>query len=93
MVRKIDLMHREFGITESHTCGECCNMERYRYRSRIYKKCRVYGCTNSEASDWALGWGACGMFGKEYNGTEIIKMISQKKAKTEMPVDGQIGLF
>ena len=59
-VRKIDLMHRFFGKDEAHTCGECNNLCSYRYRGKTYRKCEIYGVTNSEASDWAKRWTACG---------------------------------
>lgn len=34
-LRKIDLMHRTFGICDGHTCGECSNLVSYSYNDRI----------------------------------------------------------
>lgn len=53
MIKKIDRMHAMFGLDERHKCGECSNLVCGRYRSKILKKCRVYGLTHSQASDWA----------------------------------------
>ena len=63
-LRKIALMHRLFGVCEGHACRECSNLVKGRYHDRILTKCKVYGLTHSEASDWAGRWQACGMFNR-----------------------------
>lgn len=93
-IRKIDLMHREFGECEEHTCGECSNLVEHRY-DKCYRKCVIYGCTNSEASDWAKRWIACGMFNKDWNGRPIIEMVKPTKEDQQQyePLEGQISMI
>lgn len=59
-IRKIELMHQQFGRCDGHTCGECSNLTTHCY-GRTYQKCLVYGESSSEASDWTKRWPACGM--------------------------------
>ena len=93
-LRKIDLMHRQFGKCYGHTCGECSN---FTGRPGSYKKCKVYGITKSEASDWAKRWIACGLFNKPWKDKEIMRLVRPtRKDKEEMqntPIDGQISLL
>jgi len=94
-LRKLELMHRMFGKDEAHTCGECKNMVEGRYRSRTLRKCRVYGLTHSEASDWAKRWTACGKFNSEYAGMPIIELV--RPNRTDLPVrddprEGQLSM-
>ena len=95
--RKIKLMHLVFGketLKGQHICGECSNFERYRYHGKLYRKCTVYGVTNSEASDWAKKYEACGMFNQEYNGRPIIELVKHNSsAEPEPLLDGQIIFF
>ena len=97
-LRKIELMHRQFGVIEGKTCGECSNLTEHRY-DKLYRKCKVYGETSSEASDWAMRWKACGMFGRE----ETRQMVSDgeksrffrgigPEAQPEEPLEGQIEM-
>lgn len=88
--RKIDLMHQQFGATE-HKCGECPNLVRLRPGKEYLYKCKVYGITSSEASDWTKCWSACGMFNKEYEGRQIMDLMLDQKYNMS-PVDGQIGM-
>lgn len=90
--RKIDRMHALFGIYIGHTCGECCNFVSGQYRSKILRKCMVYGLTHSEASDWAKSWTACKMFDHEYRGRPVIEVNDQKK-EPDTPLHGQTDLF
>lgn len=62
--KKIALMHRIFGVETGRACGECINFISRRYRTKVLRKCAVYGLTHSEASDWARSWTACKMFGQ-----------------------------
>ena len=70
--RKIDLMHQTFGKTDGKICGACKNLESIFTGKRTISKCKVYGKTSSEATDWAKKWAACGLYGKEWNGNEIM---------------------
>lgn len=95
-IRKIDLMHRQFGLCEGHTCRECSNLEHTRANDRPLTKCRVYGCTSSAASDWAQRWQACGMFNKPWDKQPIIRMVKPVRKDPEevqrIPLEGQLKL-
>ena len=93
--RKIELMHQLFGRREGHTCGECSNFISGRYCSKILRKCKVYGLTHSQASDWAKRWTACGLYDKEYNRPPVIGMVkhnSFREKAPEEPLEGQITM-
>lgn len=91
MIKKIDRMHALFGIDPCRKCGECPNLVCGRYRSKILKKCRAYGLTHSQASDWAKRWTACGLFGREYTGRDVIELTD--RVNLAVPLEGQIDLF
>ena len=61
----------------------------------ILRKCTVYGATHSEASDWRKKYVACGMYCKEWSGTEIIRTMrhSGMPKPPEQPLDGQMDLL
>lgn len=93
-IRKISLMHSQFGKCDGHTCGECSNLVEHRY-NKCYRKCVIYGCTKSEASDWAKRWIACGMVNKAWNGRPIIEMVKPTKEDQQQyePLEGQISMI
>ena len=94
-LRKINLMHRLFGICEGHACRECSNLVKGRYHDRTLCKCRVYGMTHSEASDWAGRWYACGMFNKPWDKQPVMREVvpNRKQRGTDnTPMDGQIRM-
>ena len=95
-IRKQQLMYKQFGMCDGHLCGECSNLVEGRYHDKILRKCKVYGMTHSEASDWAKRWLACGMFNKTYTGGPIMELVrpvrKQKEPTIEEPLDGQIQM-
>ena len=91
-IRKIDLMHREFGFSPGNKCKTCQHFWRGRYHDYMYSKCKVYGMTHSEASDWSGRNIACGMYNQEYNGGDIIRLVLPGSAP-KTPIDGQTNLF
>lgn len=95
-IRKQQLMYKQFGMCEGHLCGECSNLMSVRANDRPLHKCRVYGNTSSEASDWAKRWLACGMFNKTYTGGPIIELVRPVRKQTgltiEEPLEGQVTL-
>lgn len=95
-LRKIDLMHRKFGKCEGHTCRECSNLIHVRVSNRSLTKCKVYGETYSEASDWTQRWQACGMFNKQWDKGPIIQLVRPVRTKKEdaqlIPLDGQMRM-
>ena len=90
-IRKIDLMHREFGFSPGHKCQYCDNLI-VQQANRRYYKCEVYGVTDSEASDWRLSYDACGMYNRVYNGNPIIRLV-RPGAAPDTPIDGQETFF
>ncbi len=95
-LRKIDLMHRQFGKCEGYACRECSNLIHTRAGDRPLTKCKVYGETSSEASDWTQRWQACGMFNKPWDKGPIIRLVRPERTKQEdaqrIPLDGQIRM-
>lgn len=91
-VRKIALMHQLFGEA-NHICGECSNLVYVLHRDKRLRKCKVYGDTNSEASDWAKSWRACGMFNQVYTGRRIIELVQRRGKEPESPLEDQIEIF
>lgn len=95
-IRKLDLMRRVFGVTDGHTCRECSNFIKGRYHDKVLCKCKVYGLTHSEATDWAGRWQACGAFNQTVNRKPIVREVipERKRQKTDnTPLDGQISLL
>ena len=95
-LRKQQLMYKQFGMCDGHVCGECSNLVEGRYHDKALRKCKVYGMTHSEASDWAKRWLACGMFNKTYTGGPIIELVRPVRKQTaltiEEPLEGQLTL-
>ena len=91
-IRKIDLMHDLFGFADG-TCGECSNLVCCIRDNRCYK-CKVYGISSSEATDWALRWQACGLKNKPVNKDrrDVVKLVCPVRKKPETPIDRQIGM-
>jgi hypothetical protein len=48
--------------------------------------------THSEASDWAKRWNACGLFNKETNHENVIRLVGAERGQPTEPLEGQIGL-
>ena len=96
-LRKIYLMHKFFGICEGHICGECSNLVEEPYHGKMYRKCRLYGETNSAASDWAKRYLACGRFNEPYTGQPIIECVKPARTNQEeaqrIELEGQMSLF
>lgn len=95
MTRKIDYMHRLFGVLADKRCEDCTNLRKYYYRGLNLRKCAVYGETHSEASDWRKKYTACGMFNKEWKGRDIIRMkqMGKREVDEEQPIEGQMNLW
>lgn len=95
MIRKIDLMHKEFGKVPDRKCKDCPHLVSYTANRKWYK-CEVYGESSSEATDWRLKWNACGMIDvAEYKGIPMIKQVRllNWKPKEDIQIDGQVSLF
>jgi len=91
-IRKIDLMHRQFGVAEGRSCKDCSNFYRRRWNDKTFRKCEVYGGSYSEATDWNASYPACGMFNQTWDGDEIVRLVCPKKEE-DKPLDGQMEIF
>ena len=91
-MRKIEEMHKRFGRRGFGKCSDCPHYTRYKYRDTPYRKCEVYGATNSEASDWTGSWDACNLYDQEYKGPEIVTLW-RDKPQERVECDGQMELF
>lgn len=91
MAKKIDRMYQYFGHGEGK-CGDCSNLCTYT-ASRTWYKCKVYGESNSEATDWAKKWQACGMKNKDPTGITPIVKLRESRKKEDEQCEGQISLF
>ena len=87
-MKKIDLMHAMFGKAEGK-CSECRHFEVH-FRDVNYFKCRVYGISSSEATDWRKKYEACGLKNLKTEHRDIYKYA---KAEKSAIADGQISLF
>lgn len=93
-MRKITLMHKIFGITEGHTCRECSNLSKMKLNGRrSLCKCSVYGITQSDATDWAGRWQACGAFNRTICSQPAMwEVVPEKKpVSNDTPMEGQIS--
>lgn len=62
-VRRVATMHTLYGDgPPGQTCKDCKELVRTKPHDTGYFKCRVYGFSASEASDWRQKWAACGKF-------------------------------
>ena len=61
---KMDIMYQEFGRFDGVSCRTCPHLEVHAKEdlSRIWYKCRMYGESASQATDWRCGSEACGAF-------------------------------
>lgn len=94
MIRKIELMHKLFGTADGK-CRDCCHFISGEYQSiRNLKKCEIYGMTHSSASDWAQRYNACGLFNKETNHRNVIRLVKSRvpAVQNEDVLEGQIRI-
>jgi len=94
-LRKIALMHEIHGVKPMHKCGDCSNFISGRYHDRILRKCKRYGLTHSEATDWAKSWTACGILNiplpdGEKTVIEVKKM--SRRVREAQALEGQVML-
>lgn len=86
-------MHAEYGINPDYRCKDCNNLCCHEY-SRRYYKCRLYGLSASDATDWRVGYTACGMWGKDGSGlTVMIERLKRERTRHENPLNGQLDMF
>ena len=91
-IRKIDLMQKIFGLspTEDDTCIKCKN---FIHNKGGYSKCKHYGYTHSEASDWKQKQRGCGLFNQDYTGRKVIELVKPDRRIGQPEIEGQMTLF
>lgn len=66
---RIDTMHRVYGMVEGKTCKTCDNLiSSAGYTAKTVYKCTLSKMSHSEATDWRVGWQACGKYIEECTG-------------------------
>lgn len=91
-MKKIELMHHLFGI-KTGFCKDCEHFYRKQY-SGTYRKCKVYGDSCGEGTDWKATYMACGLYPDvPYNGRKVVELVKRGKIKElESPLEGQIKM-
>ena len=91
----IETMHNLFGKTEGKHCKDCDNLIKH----GSYYKCKYYGESSSNATDWRLKYDACGLFNKP-NGeinmdVPVYKAVrtSKQSVLDNYECEGQLSLF
>lgn len=91
IMRKISAMYEWSGGTDyRHTCYECNNCSKIKKGSRSVFKCRVYGNTDSDASDWKASYIACRHFDKPVPAVPVIRITKREQDAQE--IEGQLNI-
>ena len=94
-VTKIDAMHRLYRKKPGARCKECCNLQRYIAGVHIVLKCKAYGATSSEATDWRANFTACGLYNIPFETVslpEAFYLTERAPVQVEPPLPGQLRL-
>lgn len=88
--KKIETMYDFFGHCEDKDaiCKNCEHLCSYTANRKWYK-CECYGKSSSDATDWRIGWLACGLFNKPYDGKPVM-LCKQRKRKKDGQIEGQM---
>ena len=95
--RKKAIMYHLFGTTNSKKCKDCPHLF-YKVYDKRYYKCEIYGDSNSEATDWAKSWTACGLIDKDTTnflaewGTVMNYIRHNRPRQPREEIDGQISI-
>ena len=94
-VTKIDAMHRLYGKEPGARCKDCCNLQRYTAGVHTVMKCKAYGATGSEATDWRAKYTACGLYNIPFEIMSLpaaFYLTERAPAAAEPPLPGQMRL-
>lgn len=94
MKKKIELMHYLFGRSKG-LCLNCHHFVRVDCHGKSYRKCKVYGITHGEGTDWKVSNNACGLFpGALYQGRTVMEIAKRMPKNKEIdPIRGQLSFF
>ena len=92
--KKIDVMHKKFGESEGNQCRTCCHLISGQYRGKWYHKCKLYGMSLSEATDWRLKYPACGAYNVPEDKLDVWTVLEKvvRERNSEPPLEGQVKL-
>ena len=95
MQRKNIAMYRIYGRAfESCTCADCPHLVRYgTIPGVLHYKCKAYGTSSSEATDWRRHWQACLLIFKELPSDHVPLFERLTKNSDNEPIKGQISMF
>ena len=89
--RKVDAMREVYGKSE-HLCKECCHLLKIAH-SKPHYKCKAYGISQSEATDWRAKWTGCGLFNAPIDGLiPVFDRLSEWRENDDGVIDGQIEM-
>ena len=94
--RKLAAMHKEYGKAHGYKCGDCPHLTRSGTRPGVmHYKCKAYGISSSEATDWACSWPACGLHDLpvDKGHTPLLERLKRAKRPDNEPIPGQIDMF
>ena len=62
--KKISAMHKVYGRFTGVTCRTCLHLVAHCNGdcTRVWYKCKMYGESSGEGTDWRIGYEACGAF-------------------------------
>ena len=92
--RKINAMHKRFGICWGEHCRDCDHCISGEWHGKQYHKCKLYGMSHSDATDWRLSWMAFGMFNVSVDTDKmnsVYKTLSNKR-EPEPQLEGQMDI-
>ena len=94
--RKIAAMHKEYGKSYGSKCGDCPHLTRYGTRPGVmHYKCRAYGMSASEATDWVRGWEACFLCNVPLPADHVplFERLQRARFDDSKPIKGQLDMF
>ena len=91
MKRKIDAMHQHYGYGVGK-CEDCPYFAEKKF-DRTKHKCRVYGESDTEETDWRRGYMACGLIDKPFpeGDVRIVRLVEREKRGDDQ-IKGQIAM-
>lgn len=92
-MKKIELMHHLFGRSEG-LCLNCQHLIRVDCHGKTYRKCKVYGVTHGEGTDWKVSNHACGLFPDVfYQGRPVMEIARRTPKNRESGlIKGQLSM-
>lgn len=96
MRRKGEAMRMAYGHAGDKKCKNCINLLTYDYKGKRYRKCKAYGVSHSNATDWRVTETACGLFNKTFDDMGLFPLLEtlrgmRGESEAEI-IAGQMGI-